>query len=174
MLISADASNNFGSFAFLPTLTQDQIIEVAAWNAARSVEFKYCIPVDDSNMVALSVALIGVSGQQLTYAPIATQYDEMCPMILMAAKFLDYTKRNSVQNYMFQQFPTLTAKVTDTATSDELDAMRVNYYGNTQTAGQQINFYQRGVKGGGATALVDMNVYANELWLKDAAQANIS
>lgn len=168
---SADASNNFGSFAFLPTLTQDQIIEVATWNAARNVEFMYCIPVDDSNMVALSAALIGVSGQQLTYAPIATQYDEMCPMILMAAT--DYTKRNSVQNYMFQQFPTLTAKVTDTATSDELDAMRVNYYGNTQTAGQQINFYQRGVMGGGATALVDMNVYANELWLKDAAQANI-
>lgn len=168
---SADASNNFGSFAFLPTLTQSQVIEVATWNAARNVDFMYCLPVDDTNMTALSAALIGFAGVAMTYTPTAGQYDEMCPMIIMAAT--DYTKRNSVQNYMFQQFPTLTAKVSDTDTSDALDLLRVNYNGNTQTAGQQINFYQRGIMGGGATALVDMNVYANELWLKDAAQSNI-
>lgn len=168
---SADASNNFGSFAFLPTLNQTQVTEVATWNDARNVDFMYCVPVTDANMVAISAALIGYAGIAMTYAPISTQYDEMCPMILMAAT--DYTKRNSVQNYMYQQFSTLTAKVSDTATSDALDLLRVNYYGNTQTAGQQINFYQRGVLGGGATDLVDMNVFANELWLKDAAQSNI-
>lgn len=167
---SADASNNFGSFAFLPTLTQDQIVEVATWNAARNVEFMFCVRVTDANMVAVSAALIATAGVSMTYAPLATEYDEMCPMILMAAT--DYSKRNSVQNYMYQQFA-LTPKVTDTNVSDDLDAMRVNYYGNTQSAGQQINFYQRGTMGGGSTALVDMNIYANELWLKDAAQANI-
>lgn len=167
---SADASNNFGSFAFLPALTTDQIIEAATWNAARNVEFMYTVRVTDANAVALSAALIGVAGVGMTYAPIATEYDEMMPMILMAAT--DYTKRNSVQNYMYQQFG-LTAKVTDTDVSDQFDAMRINYYGNTQTAGQQINFYQRGTMGGGGTALVDMNIYANELWLKDAAQAAI-
>lgn len=167
---SADASNNFGSFAFLPALTTDQIIEAATWNAARNVEFMYTVRVTDANAVALSAALIGVAGTGMTYAPMATEYDEMAPMILMAAT--DYSKRNSVQNYMYQQFG-LTAKVSDTDISDQFDAMRINYYGNTQTAGQQINFYQRGVMGGGGTALVDMNIYANELWLKDAAQAAI-
>lgn len=144
---------------------------MAEANAARNVEFMYTIRVDDSNVTALAAALIGVAGVTLTYAPTAGEYDEMAPMILMAAT--DYTKRNAVQNYMFQQFPTLTPKVTTTAQSNELDALRVNYYGETQTAGQQIRFYQRGVMGGGATALVDQNVFANELWLKDAAAANV-
>lgn len=169
--VSAEASNNFGSFLFLPDLSDEQVVTVAEANAARNVEFMYTIRVDDSNVTALAAALIGVAGVTLTYAPTAGEYDEMAPMILMAAT--DYTKRNAVQNYMFQQFPTLTPKVTTTAQSNELDALRVNYYGETQTAGQQIRFYQRGVMGGGATALVDQNVFANELWLKDAAAANI-
>lgn len=169
--VSAEASNNFGSFLFMPPMSETDIIEVAQANAARNVEFLYTVRVDDTNMVSLSAALLTVAGVALTYAPTAGQFDEMAPMMVMAAT--DYTKRNSVQNYMYYQFPGLTAKVTSTEVSDDLDALRVNYYGNTQTAGQIINFYQRGVMGGTATALVDMNIYANELWLKDAAAAQI-
>ena len=128
----------------------------------------YCVPVTDANMVERAAALIGSAGVALTYAPAAGEFDEMCPSIIMAAT--DYSRRNSVQNFMFQQFD-LTAKVTRTDISDDLDALRVNYYGNTQTAGQIISFYQRGVLCGGATDPVDMNTFANELWLKDAAQA---
>lgn len=168
---SVEASNNFGSFLFMPTLTDVQVVDIAQANAARNVEFMFTVRVDDTNYPALSAALLTIAGTTLTYAPIAGQYDEMAPMIVMAAT--DYSKRNSVQNYMFQQFAGLTPKVDTNAQSDALDALRVNYYGNTQTAGQQINFYQRGVMGGGATAPVDQNIYANELWFKDAAQANI-
>lgn len=168
---SAEASNNFGSFLFIPSLTEVQITDVANANAARNVEFMYTVGVDDTNATSLAAALLGTAGVTLTYAPVATEFDEMAPMIIMAAT--DYSKRNAVQNYMFQQFPGLTPKVLTTALSDTFDAARINYYGNTQTAGQQINFYQRGVMGGGATALVDQNIYANELWLKDAAAANI-
>lgn len=167
---SADKSNNFGSFAFVPELTTDQIVEAALWNAARNVEFMFCARVTDANMSTLSAALITTAGVALTYCPVATQYDEMAPMIVMAAT--DYTKRNSVQNYMFQVLD-LTAKVQDTDTSDLLDGLRVNYYGNTQTAGQIINFYQRGVLCGDQSAPVDMNTYANELWFKDACQASL-
>lgn len=167
---SAENSNNFGSFAFVGALTTDQTVEAATWNAARNVEFIFCARVDDTNMAALSAALIATSGVSLTYAPVATQYDEMVPMIVMAAT--DYTKRNATQNYMFQVLD-LTAKVAGTTLSNQLDAMRINYYGNTQTAGQVINFYQRGVMGGDQSAPVDMNTYANELWFKDACQANL-
>lgn len=168
---SAEASNNFGSFLFMPTLTDTQVVDVATANAARNVEFMYTVRVDDTNAASLAAALLTVAGVTLTYAPTAGEWDEMMPMIVMAAT--DYTKRNSTQNYMFQQFAGLTPKVTSTLQSNSLDDIRVNYYGNTQTAGQQINFYQRGVMGGTATALVDQNIYANELWLKDAAAANI-
>ena len=168
---SIEASNNFGSFLVMPDITDPQVVAIATANAARNVEFLYTVRVDDTNAAGLAAALLNTAGVSLTYAPVATEYDEMAPMIVMAAT--DYTKRNAVQNYMFQQFTGLTPKVTTTAQSDQFDALRINYYGNTQTAGQQINFYQRGVMGGLATALVDQNVYANELWLKDAAAANI-
>lgn len=168
---SADGSTNFGSFLFLPTLSDDEVVEAANWNAARNVEFIFCVRCDDTNFGARGAALISVAGSALTYAPTAAEYDEMAPMIVLAAT--DYTRRNSVQNYMFQQFAGLTAKVTTNAFSDQLDALRVNYYGVTQTAGQLIAFYQRGTLGGTGTAPTDQNVYANEMWLKDAARANI-
>lgn len=168
---SAEASNNFGSFLFIPDLTEVQIVAVATANAARNVEFMYTVGVSDTNAASLAAALLNTAGVTLTFAPLAGEFDEMAPMIVMAAT--DYTKRNAVQNYMFQQFSGLTPKVLTTVQSDQFDDLRVNYYGNTQTAGQQINFYQRGVMGGLATALVDQNIYANELWLKDAAAANI-
>jgi len=49
----------------------------------------------------------------------------------------------------------------------------VNYYGNTQQAGQVLNFYQRGTLTGASQDPVDQNVYANEMWLKDACGAAI-
>lgn len=168
---TADLSTNFGSFLFMPSLTDDEVIEAATWNAARNVEFMFCVRCDDTNRDARAAALIGLAGTALTYTPVATEYDEMCPMVVMAAT--PYTRRNGVQNYMYQQFSSLSAKVTTTALSDELDAQRINYYGVTQTAGQLIAFYQRGVLGGGATSPVDQNTYANEIWFKDAARANI-
>lgn len=169
---NASADNNFGSFAFVPVLTDVQRIEVATWNAARNVEFMYCVPALASEAVALSAALIGFAGTAVTLTDgSAGQYDEMVPMVVLAAT--DYDRRNSAQNYMFQQFPSLTAKVTSDLNYEAYNGMRVNYYGVTQTAGQLIAFYQRGLLMGGTTSPLDMNVYANEMWLKDAAAAAI-
>lgn len=169
--LSAEASSNFGSFAFIPAITSQQVVDAATWNAARNVEYIYSARVDDASYVTLGAALLGTSGVSLTYAPVLTQFDEMVPMMVMAAT--DYSRRNSVQNYMYQQFGSLNPKVTTNAMAAALDDLRVNYYGVTQTAGQQIAFYQRGVMGGSATSPVDQNIYANEIWLKDAARANI-
>jgi hypothetical protein len=64
--------------------------------------------------------------------------------------------------------------VDKTSNSDALDALRCNYYGVTQTAGQYLAFYQRGLLMGGASAPTDMNTYyANEVWLKDLAGTQI-
>lgn len=171
LVTSAEASNNFGSFLFVPSFSVTQHQEAAAWNATRNVEFMYCVRASEADYVALGAALIGTAGAAVTYAPTVGEYDEMVPMIIMAAT--DYDRRNSVQNYMFQQFTGLTAKVNTNTLSDTLDDIRVNYYGVTQTAGQLLAFYQRGVMGGGSTAPVDQNTYANEMWLKDAARARI-
>lgn len=168
---SAQVSNNFGSFLFIPTLTQDQIVEAATWNDTQNVRYMYLVPVTDSNASAISAATMAYSGTALTLSIFSGEYPEMAPGIIMAAT--NYDARASVQNYMFQIFPGLTASVTDTATSDTYDNLRVNYYGNTQTAGQVLNFYQRGTLTGESQDPVDQNVYANEAWLKDAAGAAI-
>lgn len=162
-------SNNFGSFVFDSVLTDEEVVELAALNAGKNVMYQFMVPATRDNVSARAAALLGFAGTALTLAPIATEYPEMIPMIQLAAT--DYTKRNSVVNYMFKQFGGITPSVTTDSESDSMDALRVNYYGRTQTAGQTLDFYQRGLLMGGTTAPVDMNTYANEQWLKDAAAA---
>lgn len=161
---STNASNNFASFLFMPTLTAADVLEVASWNDTQNVMFHYCVPVSASDAAAYYGALSGLSGVSMTLSPLANEFPEMVPMIIMAAT--DYSKRNSTQNYMYQQF-TLTPSVTTDADANLYDPLRINYYGRTQTAGQNIDFYQRGVMCGLATDPVDMNTYANETWFKD-------
>lgn len=170
---SAQADNNFGSFVFTDgaALTEAEVIEAATWNSTQNVMYQFHARVSAANAVSWSAALLGLAGVGLTLAsPVVGEYPEMVPGIILAAT--DYSTRNATQNYMFQQFA-LTPSVTTNAGADAYDPLRVNYYGRTQTAGQTIDFYQRGVLMGGSTAAVDMNVYANEQWLKDTATSAI-
>ena len=94
---------------------------------------------------------------------------EMIPMTVLAAT--NYNEPNSTQNYMFQTgFPS-TPSVTDATDKATYDALNVNYYGQTQSAGQFINFYQTGVLTGPPSSPSDQNTFANEQWLKDAMAA---
>lgn len=167
---SAAASNNFGSFLFTPTLTTDQITEAATWNNGQNNLFQYMVPGTSSTAAAISAAIFNLAGNAMTLAPLSTEYPEQAPMMMLAAT--DYTKRKSVQNYMYQIFA-LTPSVTNDADADTYDALRFNYYGQTQTAGQFIQFYQRGTLTGLPVNPVDQNVYANEQWLKDAIGSQI-
>ncbi len=167
---SAGASNNFGSFIFMPTLDIAEVEEAAIWNNTQNVLYMYCVPVVKASASAYYDALQGYQGVGATISETANEYPEMIPAMILAAT--DYTRRNSTQNYMFQIF-NVTPSVTDTTESNTLDGYRANYYGVTQTAGQDLRFYQRGVLMGLPTNPVDMNVYANEQWLKDAVGASI-
>lgn len=168
---SVQMSDNFGSFAFIAGLSDSQIEAVALQNDTYNVKFLYLVGFDvDTEAATLFGLLSGVSGAAWTYSPLASEYPELLPAAILAAT--DYSRRNSVQNYMFQQ-AALTPSVQTDALANTMDANRANYYGRTQSAGQFIDFYQRGVMGGLATDPVDMNTYANEIWLKDAAGAAI-
>jgi hypothetical protein len=166
---SAELSNNFATFQFLPALSQAQVVEAAVWNKAQNNMFMYLPRADAASAANLSAALIGTGGVGVTLSPLATEYPEMLPAMVLAST--DYNRRNATQNYMYQQAGSLTPSVLTAANSDLYDGQRVNYYGRTQAAGQLIDFYQRGVLMGLATDPVDMNVYANEIWMKDAAGA---
>jgi hypothetical protein len=164
-------TNNFGSFAFIPALTIVQHAELAALNAGRNFLYQYYVPVSAANASSWSPALIGFAGTGITLSPVAGQYPELLPMAILAAT--DYGRRNAVVNYMFKQAGGLTPSVSTGEDADTYDTLRINYYGRTQTAGQFLDFYQRGLLCGGAAAAVDMNVYANEQWLKDAAGSRL-
>lgn len=168
---TTNQSDDFGAFGFLDSTTnpvtplaQADIVAVAQWNHAQNNKFIYCVPCSIPQASVLEPLLIGFSGCALTVAN--NDFAEFEPMEILAAT--DYTRTNASQSYMFYQFANRQPTVTDTATSDSLDALRTNYNGQTMQAGSQITFYQRGVlMGSPSTAAVDMNTYANEMWLKD-------
>lgn len=122
------------------------------------------LTITNATSITLSANATGSVTEVLTFHLL--EYPEMLPMAIEAAT--DYEVANSVQNYMFQQ-STLTPSVNDDSTANAMDALRINYYGQTQTAGALLSFYQRGVLMGLPTDPLDMNTYANEQWLKDAA-----
>ncbi len=170
---STALSNNFGSFTFIPIFIQSQILEAATWNDGNNVLFQYQAQVTAANAALVSADIIDLGGTGLTLNTVALQsieFPEVLPMAILAAT--DYTKRAAVVNYMFQQ-SSLTATVTTNTNANLFDPLRVNYQGETQTAGQQLKFYQRGVLTGTGTDPVNMNTFANEQWLKDAAGTTI-
>lgn len=166
---SAAVSNNFGSFAFVPALSTAEVAALAAWNNGQGVFYMGLIAEATIAQAETDLAAIASdTGLAVTFAPLAAEYPDMVPGIIMAAT--PYDRKNGAQAYMFQQFP-VTPSVSDDATANALDAIRCNYYGQTQEAGQKIAFYQRGYLTGTGQVPVDQNTYANECWLKSAAQA---
>ena len=172
---SSDVSNNFGSFAFVTPstpLTDEQIEAIAAWNHSQNNMYIYCLPVTLGNMAARYELLKGYSGTAMSVInPNANDYTEQSPAEILAAT--DYTTVNATQNYMYYVFSNRQATVKDDTTADAADAVRANYIGATQSAGQQLAFYQRGLLCGGPQDAVDMNTYANEMWLKATITAQL-
>lgn len=185
---TSEADNNFGSFLFTYESNVDSKVggktgevttEIAQWNKSQNnmyimlagVEQKHLTEAALANPDSMVSGYKGISGLAVTAikdgAP--DTYDEQIPGEILAAT--DYTAANATQNYMFYQFADRVATVTDNQTADQYDVNRFNYIGRTQTAGQVLEFYQRGTLGGGSQDAVDMNVYANEMWLKDYLSA---
>lgn len=166
-------SNNFGSFLFTNGLTMSltNIEAAATWNntLTPNIQFIYTVQVSPTNASTWQAALNETGGVTLTLASpgsaATTEYPEMVPMMIFAAT--DYDATNSVQNYEFQEF-TLTPSVTTPTDYTTYTNLNINFYGQTQTAGRLINFYQQGVMFGLQTQPLDQNVYANEIWFKDA------
>jgi hypothetical protein len=171
LAISDSLSDNFGSYLFAETLLIDAVIESAAWNHDKNVKYIYMVPVSAANSQLWHDALNEYSGTALTLNTGASDdYSESIPGILLGAT--NYDGVNSVINYMYQVVP-YPISVNDTSTSDAFDELDINYNGQTQAAGDKIFFYQRGKLMGSNTAPLDMNVYANEIWFKDAITVSL-
>lgn len=160
---SAGLSNNFFSFCFIgATLSNADIQAIAEWVSNQNVKYMFSYGVNSSNAET-------VQGLTQTYDGVALtidSYDDMAefmPMSRIAS--IDYTKANAAISMFYQQFAGVEPSVNTTADAQRYDALRINYYGATSQAGQDVSFYQNGLLQGSIT---DMGVYANEAWLKDA------
>lgn len=177
---SVNEDDNFGSFGVVPaagsyltSLTTAQITNIAAWNHAQNNKFMYLQGVTAATYAAVQAAVSGYSGTALTLvlatAPATTLdiFPEYGPGAILGA--IDFDNPAASQNFMFYQFASYTPTVTSDADANTYDAVRVNYNGRTQQAGQKVVFYQRGMlQGLAASAAVDMTTYCGEMWLKDA------
>jgi hypothetical protein len=171
---SADISNNFGSFVYTTPaapMSNDEIKDIAEWTDLQNNLFLYSLATPLANLQTLFELIKGYSGTAINILSTtqANDFIEQSPCEILAAT--DYDAPNSSQNYMFYQFPKRNITVSDDNTANTVDKSRGNYIGVTQSAGQQIAFYQRGVLCGGSQAAVDMNTFANEMWLKSAFTA---
>ncbi len=173
--VSSNAVNddNFGSFVFggavLPV--DADMVDVAEWNHAQNNKFMFCVPVTSANAATQVAAMAAFSGTAITLGITAADHAETMPAEILAST--DYDRSGASANYMYYQFANRTASVTSNSDADTYDALRVNYLGQTQSAGQQISFYQRGYLQGAAGSAIAMNVFAGEQWLKSAMSATI-
>lgn len=164
-------TDSFGSFSYGSSITEAQAVAVAQYVASLNVKYQFYVPVTAANAAAFYAALVNIQSTGLILNGAANQYKEALPMAIMAAT--NYQRRDATVNYMYRQLGAFTADVTTDAQADTYDVQRVNYYGETSSAGQKIAFFQRGFLQGTATSPVDMNVHANEQWLKAYLTAQI-
>lgn len=158
----ANTSNNFGSFAFVETLTKSDVESLATWTAAQNVSYLYSQHCTSSNYPDMKDACDGKNGACLTLGEAGDNANFM-PMAIGAC--INYKRPAAATNFMFNQFDSETPTVTTDASADLYDSLKINYLGATQQAGKNISFYQRGVLQGDIS---DIGVYWNEMWLKDA------
>ena len=164
---TTEISNNFLTFMFLNGVSSEDAADIANWVAAQNVRYMFCVnATSQSSAESLAASLANYDGTALSYDP--EDKVQILPMCAFAA--IDYTRPNAAINMMYQQHPSMSASVSTDTLSNTLDALRVNYYGRTQQAGQWIDFYQRGVLMG---EISDMGVFVNEAWLKDAISSAI-
>lgn len=166
---STSLNNNFGSYGFIPELTTEQITESAVWVDGRNIEFMYLLEVDETNRVDIEAAISTYGSCGMTYNLNSTQYPHFFPAAILSSQ--DWDQPAAAANYMYQQISGLDSSVTTDSLSSTLDAERINYYGQTQEAGTNLSFYQRGQLTGGTSDPQYMGVHAGEQWLKAELKA---
>jgi hypothetical protein len=170
--LTVSQSTNFGHVIFMPTLSLEEMTEAAVWVDGQNVRYQYHAPVSLANAALYQAALAPYSGTSLTIDEgVTDEFPEQVPANIYSA--VDYAKRDANQNTMFYRTFALTPSVTDKQTSDTLDAINVNYWGQTQSDGANVSFYQRGKLQGTGEVPVDMNTFSNEQWFKAANASSI-
>lgn len=163
---SANVSTNFFGIYVLDTISSADVLGIAQWVNTQNVKYMYSVTVTPENAESYSELLANYDGVCLTLG-ISDTIAGFMPVAGVAAT--NYDSVNGAIDMMYQYFDT-TPTVTTSADKLAYDALKVNYYGQTEQAGNYVSFYQNGVLQG---SISKIGIYANEAWLKDAFIADI-
>lgn len=178
-----EKTNMFGSFTFLDLPGGDEssdaepialadLVAVAKENSG--LHSKYLFVVNrvrgnqDADTVVADIQAFQAetNGEKLhgtCFVSGARDTSASMPMAIFAAT--DYND-GQVTNFMFKQFTDDEVSVTSDTDYRAFTVANVNFYGQTQTNGQTLNFYQRGFNTDG----METSVYCNEVWLKSICE----
>ncbi len=162
---SEQISDSFGSAFFMDGVPLADAVELATYVAAENVKYQLFIDVPRVQAAEYSEAFINTASVGLNLEATSGPSISHLPMAILAAT--NYDRGNAAVNYMFRRGGvTIAPQVTTNQDADLMDSLRINYYGQTASAGTNISFYQRGFLCGGAGAPISMSIHANEQWLK--------
>lgn len=165
---TTELNNNFFSFYLLnAAITSDVAAQIAAWVDSQNVRYMWSMDITPEESATFQPAVESYSGVALNLNKFSDMPAFM-PMSRIAS--INFTQPGSALSMNYQQFAGVNPSVLSTDDSNKYDALRINYYGATQQAGQQVAWYQPGLLQG---SIPDMGVYANEAWMKDSFFANL-
>lgn len=180
------ATNDFGSFTFLATASSMQasgssaktwnelLLDVAKKNHELDTKYLFVVNMPQgetynaSNAVTDCNAFTEAKYEGTNFVYGADAVAAYMPMAILAST--NYTS-GQVVNFMFKQFSDGDSEVVvfDDLTYRMLNKNLVNFYGQSQTNGQTLNFFQRGFNTDG----VDTAIYCNEMWFKAACETSL-
>ena len=160
--------NSFGSFVVLGVFTEDQIKKVCGTNSGYGTRYLCSVAIANPYGTTPAATIVktkkDVSGADGTAGTVVVQGDSLLsaamPMSIFAAT--DYDAGDEAPCHMFKQFANETPTVFDDTTYAALTKEYINFYGQTQSNGKKISFYQRGFNSDGT----DTAIYCNEVWFK--------
>ena len=166
---SANVSTNFFGICILKELSAGEYGEIAEWVSNQNVKYMLSIKVTAETAESYSELLKNYDGVCLTLGKSSGLDDYVAFMPVASVAAIDYNRVNGAIDLMYQYFDT-EPMVKSSADKKTYDDLLVNYYGQTEQAGNLVSFYQNGVLLGSVRKI---GVYANEAWLKDAFVADI-
>ena len=177
------STNAFGSFTFLTpdsgesstaSSTDDflaELVAVASYNHTLDAKYLFVVNLkmmggtqDAINAVEACEKFRELTGCCFVYG--STDVSAYMPMAVLGST--DY-QNGQVVNFMFKQFGTEEPSVFDNATYTTLNQGLVNFYGQTQSNGQTLSFFQRGFNTDGT----DIAIYCNEMWFKAECETGL-
>lgn len=169
-----DISTNFLTFGFLnPSDAYTNLDAIGTWTSEQNNNYRFCFDLGAANYAEGIETAAKYNGMTANYN-INYGISGLNPAWIMSAILpatTNYSKTNSVKNYMFQEFPQQAVSVglNDGTLYQTLDNLCINYNGQTQKSGKTLAFYQNGFNADST----DTAIFDNEAWLKDAITTDI-